>query len=48
MNIKELNEAIALLADLDPADVPDPADLIAEALAAQLEASEEPDGSAGG
>ena len=45
MDTKELDEAIALLAEMDPADAPDPADQIAETLAAQLEASEEPDGS---
>ena len=44
MDTKELNEAIAHLAGIDPADAPDPADEIAETLAAQLEASEEPDG----
>jgi hypothetical protein len=43
MDIKELEEAIAHLAEIDPAEAPDPADLIAEALAAQLEASEEAD-----
>ena len=45
MDTKELNEAIAALVELDPADVPDPADQIAETLAAELEASDEPEGS---
>ena len=45
MDTKELNEAIAALAELDPADVPDLADQIAETLAAELEASDEPEGS---
>jgi len=48
MDTKELNKAIALLAELDPADAADPADQIAEALAAQLEATAEPDGSSAG
>ena len=48
MDTKELTEAIARLADLDPAEAPDPADEIAEMLASQLEASEDPDGSAAG
>ena len=48
MDTKELTEAIARLANLDPAEAPDPADEIAEMLAAQLEASEDPDGSAAG
>ena len=43
MDTKQLTEAIAQLAELDPAEVPDPADQIAEALAAELEASEEPE-----
>lgn len=43
MNTKDLNEAVAHLANLDPAEAPDPADEIAELLAAQLEASEDPD-----
>jgi hypothetical protein len=34
---------VAHLANLDPAEAPDPADEIAESLAAQLEASEDPD-----
>ena len=46
MDTKELDEAIAHLANMDPADAPDPADQIAELLATQLEASEDPDGSA--
>jgi hypothetical protein len=45
MDTKKLNEAIAVLAELDPVDVPDPADQIAEALAAELESSDEPEGS---
>jgi hypothetical protein len=48
MDTKELNEAIALLAELDPAEVPDPADEITETLAARLEASEESDGNPAG
>jgi len=48
MDTKKLNEAIARLAELDPVDVPDEADRIAEALAAQLEASDEPEGSPAG
>lgn len=43
MDTTELEEATAELAEMDPADAPDPADRIAELLAAQLEASEEPD-----
>jgi hypothetical protein len=43
MDTKELNEAIALLAEMDPAEAPDPADRIAEALAGQLEESEDPE-----
>lgn len=42
MNTTELNLAIADLAEMDPAEAPDPADQIAETLAAQLEESEEP------
>ena len=45
MNNKELDEAIALLAELDPAEAVDAADEIAETLATKLEASEEPDAS---
>ncbi len=45
MDTKELNEAIAELAELDPAEVPDAADEITETLATQLEASDEPEGS---
>ena len=45
MDTKELNETIAELAELDPAEVPDAADEITETLAAQLEASDEPEGS---
>lgn len=48
MNTKELNEAVARLAELDPADAPDPADQIAETLAAQLEESDEPEASPAG
>jgi DNA-directed RNA polymerase specialized sigma54-like protein len=48
MDTKKLNEAIARLAELDPADVPDAADQIAEALAAQLELSDEPEGDPAG
>lgn len=43
MDIKELKEAIAVLAELDPAEVPEAADQIAEALAAELEESDEPE-----
>jgi len=43
MDTTELEEAIAELAEMDPAEAPDPADRIAESLAARLEASEEPD-----
>ncbi|MGZ8784594.1 MAG: hypothetical protein ACXW1Y_03400 [Acidimicrobiia bacterium] len=48
MDTTELKEAIAHLADIDPADAPDPADRIAETLASQLEESEEPEGRPGG
>jgi hypothetical protein len=42
MDTKKLTEAIARLAELDPADVPDAADDIVDALAAELESAEEP------
>jgi hypothetical protein len=42
MDTKTLTEAITRLAELDPADVPDAADEIVDALAAQLEPDEEP------
>jgi hypothetical protein len=45
MDTKELNQAIADLAEMDPAEAPDPADRVAETLAALLEASEEPEAS---
>ncbi len=45
MNTKELNEAIALLVEVDPAEATDLADRIVDALAARLEDSEELDGS---
>lgn len=48
MDTKELKETIGQLADLDPADVPDRADQIAETLAAELEASEEPEATPAG
>ena len=48
MDSKKLNEAIVRLAELDPADVPEAADQIAEALAAQLELSDEPEGDQAG
>jgi hypothetical protein len=42
MDSKTLSEAIARLAELDPAEVPDAADEIVDALAAELETAEEP------
>jgi hypothetical protein len=42
MDVKRLTEAIARLAELDPAEVPDAADGIVDALAAELEAAEDP------
>ena len=48
MDSKKLNEAIVRLAELDPADVPEAADQIAEALADDLEASDEPEGNPAG
>jgi hypothetical protein len=41
MDTKELMEAIALLAELDPAEVPEHADRITEALAEILEDPED-------
>ena len=41
MDRKTLTEAIARLAELDPAEVPDAADEIVDALAAELETAEE-------
>jgi hypothetical protein len=43
MDTRKLTEAIGRLADLDPADVPDAADAIVDALAAELEEVEDPD-----
>ena len=43
MDTKELKQATDLLAEMDPAEAPDHADQIAAMLAAELEASEEPD-----
>ncbi len=41
MDIKELNEALKRLSELDPAEVPELADQIVDVLAAQLETAEE-------
>ena len=43
MDSKTLTEAVARLTELDPAEVPDAADEIVDALAAELEKAEGPD-----
>ena len=42
MDSRRLTEAINRLAELDPAEVPDAADEIVDALAVELEAAEDP------